>query len=350
MQNAWMIADAEQPVLSVVVPMRNEASALAGLFGRLQPLLEKIVTSFEVVCVDDGSTDETFERLREFAAGDPRIRVLRLSRNFGKETALTAGLDFARGQAVVLLDADLQDPPELIEPMLAKWREGFDIVYAVRRARPSDGAAKRVTAASFYRLFNRLSEHAIPENVGDFRLMDQRVVHAVRSFRERTRFMKGLMSSVGFRQTGIEYVREPRTAGASKWSYWKLWNFALEGITSFTSSPLRAWSYLGAAVAVPAGLYAAWLVIRTIIFGRDLPGYASLAVMLLFFGGLQLLSIGILGEYVARVFIEAKERPLYIVESTLGYGNGAERDVAQRCNDIVVCGKRAPMVDLANRG
>lgn len=335
-----MTPEPEQPVLSIVVPMHNEALALDSLFARLRPLLESTVASFEIVCVDDGSTDETFDRLRGIALGDPRVHVLRLSRNFGKEMALTAGLDFARGSAVVPLDADLQDPPELIGPMLAKWREGYDVVYAIRRHRSSDGTAKRATAGSFYRLFNRLSEHEIPENVGDFRLMDQRVVIALRSFRERTRFMKGLFSSVGFRQTGIEYDREARTAGASKWNYWKLWNLALEGITSFTSTPLRAWSYIGAALALPAGAYAAWLVLRTLIFGIDLPGYASLAVMVLFFGGLQLLSIGILGEYVARVFIESKERPLYIVESTLGYLNGAEHEVAQRCRDIVVCGNR----------
>jgi len=335
------MAESEQPVLSIVVPMRNEASALDALFGRLQPLLEAAVPSFEVVCVDDGSTDDTFDRLCRFAARDPRVRVLRLSRNFGKETALTAGLDFTRGKAVVLMDADLQDPPELIQQMVAKWREGFDVVYAIRSERASDGTTKRVTAASFYRLFNRLSEHEIPENVGDFRLMDQRVVIALRSFRERTRFMKGLLSSVGFRQTGIAYERDRRSSGTSKWSYWKLWNLALEGITSFTSAPLRAWSYVGATMAFLAGLYAAWLIVRTITFGVDLPGYASLAVMLLFFGGLQLLSIGILGEYVARVFIESKKRPLYIVESTVGYADGAEREVAQRCADIVVCAQRS---------
>lgn len=335
-----MTPESEQPILSIVVPMHNEAEALDALFARLRPVLEGIVPSFEVVCVDDGSTDGTFAGLGRRAAVDPRVRVLRLSRRFGKETALTAGLDFARGKAVVPLDADLQDPPELIGPMLAKWREGFDVVYAIRRRRAGDGVTKRATAGSFYRLFNRFSEHRIPENVGDFRLLDQRVVVALRGFRERTRFMKGLFSSVGFRQTGIEYNRAPRSAGATKWSYWKLWNLALEGITSFTSTPLRAWSYIGAVLALPAGLYAGWLMIRTIIFGIDVPGYASLAVMILFFGGLQLLSIGILGEYIARVFIESKGRPLYIVESTLGYSRGAEQDVALRCGDIVVCGKR----------
>ncbi|MEO7761699.1 MAG: glycosyltransferase family 2 protein [Casimicrobiaceae bacterium] len=332
------------PVLSVIVPMHNEAAGLDRLFARLRPLLEATVSSFEVVCVDDGSTDETFSHLRRIAAGDARIRVLRLSRNFGKETAMTAGLDFASGQAVIPLDADLQDPPEVIPVMVRKWREGYDIVYAIRQHRSSDGTTKRATAGSFYRLFNRLADHPIPQDVGDFRLMDRRVVLALRGYRERTRFMKGLFASVGFHQTGIEYDREPRAAGASKWSYWQLWNLALEAITSFTSTPLRAWSYIGAALAVPAGLYAAWLVVRTVLFGIDVPGYASLAVMILLFGGLQLLSIGILGEYVARIFIEAKERPLYIVESTLGIADAVGQEVAERCRDVIVCRERSARI------
>ncbi len=335
------MTEGERPLLSIVVPMHNEGSSLEPLFSRLRRTLDDTIPSHEIVCVDDGSTDQTFADLQRLAGADPRIRVLRLSRNFGKETALTAGLDFASGRTVVALDADLQDPPELIPALLEKWREGYDVVYGIRRQRASDGTAKRATAASFYRLFNRLSRHQIPQDVGDFRLLDRRVVLALRAYRERTRFMKGLFATVGFRQTGIEFDREARETGDSKWSYWQLWNLALEAITSFTSTPLRAWSYIGALLAVPAGLYAAWLVIRTLIFGIDVPGYASLAVMILFFGGLQLLSIGIMGEYVARIFIESKERPLYIVESIVGISDAAGQDVAARCGDIVVCAPRS---------
>ena len=231
---------------------------------------------------------------------------------------MTAGLDAAHGDAVIPMDADLQDPPELVADFIAKWREGFDVVYGVRRSRESDSRVKRATARVFYRLFNRLTALPIPENTGDFRLMDRRVVSALRQLPERNRFMKGLFSWVGFRQTGIAYDRDARAAGRSKWNYWRLWNFALDGITGFSTVPLRLWSYAGAIVALIAFLYAAFLIARTIVLGVDVPGYASLMVVILFLGGVQLISLGVIGEYLGRLYHEAKQRPTYLVGRTYG--------------------------------
>jgi glycosyltransferase involved in cell wall biosynthesis len=251
-------------------------------------------------------------------ARDPRVRALSLSRNFGKEAALSAAIEHARGAAVIPMDVDLQDPPEVIPAMVAKWREGYEVVYGVRLDRCSDSLAKRLTADLYYRAHNRLSNDKIPSHAGDFRLLDRIVVDVIRSMPERNRFMKGLFAWAGFRSTFVEYRRQPRTSGRSKFNYWKLWTLAVDGITSASTAPLRVWSYLGGIVALAAMAYAGFIILQTLAFGIQVPGYASLMVALLFLGGLQLLSLGILGEYVGRIFIEAKGRPLYIVQEKLG--------------------------------
>lgn len=301
--------------------MHGEELALAGFFRRLLPALESTGESFEIVCVNDGSKDETLKRLREFQKTEPRLRVVDLSRNFGKEAALTCGIDYARGTAVVPIDADLQDPPELIVEMVRVWRQGFDVVLAQRVERSSDSIFKRKTADWFYRLHNTISESPIPANVGDFRLMDRKVVDALKQLPERRRFMKGLFAWVGFRQATIPYAREARTAGESKFSGWRLWNFALEGITSFSTVPLRVWTYLGLIIALVAFAFGLFIIGRTLMLGSDMPGYASLITVVLFLGGTQLIGLGVLGEYIGRLYGEAKGRPIYIVRES--YDDGA---------------------------
>lgn len=305
--------------LSIVTPMYNEAPSLEHFFTRLVPLLEHLTLTYEIICVNDGSSDETLPRLLEHQRRHAAIKVVNLSRNFGKEIALSAGLDYATGAAVVPLDADLQDPPEVIEGLVAKWREGYDVVYATRRSRQGESWVKRCTADLFYRVLDHMTEVPIPRNTGDFRLLDRRVVEALKQARERTRFMKGLFSWVGFTQTAIFYDRQPRHAGTTKWNYWQLWNLAISGIVSFSSIPLRVWSYLGLACASLAFLYATFLVVRTLILGIDVPGYASLMVVILFLGGLQLISLGVIGEYLGRVYDEVKGRPLYLVRDCYGF-------------------------------
>lgn len=315
------IAD-HAPTLSVVVPMYNEEASVGAFFDRLIPVLEGLGVSYEVVCVNDGSTDGTQALLGEAHWRDPRIRVLNFSRNFGKEVALTAGLDHARGAAVVPIDADLQDPPELIGTMLERWRAGHDVVLAVRRRRDSDSWLKRHSAAAFYGLINRMGRIRIPANAGDFRMMDRRVVEALRGLHERNRFMKGLFAWVGYRQCEVVYDRPERVGGKSKFNYWRLWNFALDGITGHSTLPLRIAGYLGILTAVAALMFGVWLVIRTLAFGVDVPGYASAMVVTLFLGGIQLIVLGVIGEYLGRVYQEAKQRPLYVIESAIGFGEG----------------------------
>ena len=313
-----------KPVLSVVCPIYNEEQGLAAFFARIIPALEKTLQTFEIVCVNDGSTDTSLARLVDFQRRDPRIRVIDLSRNFGKEAALTCGIDHALGDAVIPIDADLQDPPELIGEMVAVWRQGFDVVLMVRVDRSSDGVLKRKTAEWFYRLHNTISNPVIPVNAGDFRLMDRKVINALQQFSERHRFMKGLFAWVGFRQATIPYARDARFSGASKFSAWYLWNFALEGITSFSTAPLRIWTYLGFTFASVAFLYGLFIVTRTFLFGIDLPGYASLITIVLFLGGVQLIGLGVLGEYLGRLYIESKRRPIYIVRE-LGENGALQR-------------------------
>lgn len=293
--------------------MHDEAAALAAFAQRLVPALDASGESWEIVCVNDGSRDDTLDALLQWRAQEPRVRVVDLTRNFGKEAALTCGIDHARGRAVIPIDADLQDPPELIAEMVRLWRSGFDVVLPQRTDRSSDGVLKRATARWFYRLHNVLADAPLPENVGDFRLMDRRVVDALGRLPERRRFMKGLFAWVGFRQALIPYARAPRRHGRSKFSGWRLWNFALDGITAFSTAPLRVWTYLGLAVALAAFVYGLVIVALVLVSGRDVPGYASLVTIVLFLGGVQLVGLGVLGEYVGRVHQEVKQRPVYLV-------------------------------------
>jgi polyisoprenyl-phosphate glycosyltransferase len=303
-------------LISLVVPFYNEAEVVDVFFREVTAVLRDLPDAdAEIVCVNDGSTDATLERLLAAAKHDPRVRVVDLSRNFGKEAALSAGIDESRGGAVIPFDADLQDPPEVIPLLVQRWREGFDVVLAKRAERNTDTWAKRGTAALFYRVHNAISETLIPENAGDFRLMSRQVVDALKQLPENRRFMKGLFAWVGFRTTQIEYLRRPRAGGKSKFSGWKLWNFALEGLTSFSTLPLRIWTYLGGITAGCAMLYAIYLAVRTIFHGIDVPGYASIITAVLFLGGMQLVGIGIIGEYIGRIYMEAKRRPVYIVRN-----------------------------------
>jgi polyisoprenyl-phosphate glycosyltransferase len=305
--------------ISIVVPVHNEAAGLEAFLAQLLPVLERLGTTWEVICVNDGSTDATLDLLLEFRRRIPALKVISLSRNFGKDIALSAGFDFARGAAVIPIDADLQDPPELIAPMVAKWREGFDIVFATRTRRDGDSWLKRISARYFYKIFDRITDIPIPHDTGDYRLLDRRVVDVLVRLPERTRFMKGLFAWVGFKQAAITFERRPRHSGETNWNYWRLWNFALDAITSFSSLPLKIWSYLGLAISVFAFLFAIFLAGLKIIRGIDLPGYASLMVAVLFFGGVQLISLGIIGEYLARMYSEVKGRPLYLVRDSWGF-------------------------------
>ncbi len=306
-------------LVSLVVPFYNEGDGVAAFYRAIRPILDGVAgIEFEVVCVDDGSGDDTLPRLLALLAGDARIRVIELSRNFGKEAALTAGIDAAIGDAVIPLDADLQDPPELIPAMIAQWQRGYDVVLARRVDRSGDSFLKRSTANLFYKLHNRISDLKIPENVGDFRLMSRAAIEAIKRLPERQRFMKGLFAWVGFRTCTVDYVRQVRVAGSSKFSGWKLWNFAIEGFTGFSTAPLKVWMYLGGVGATCALLYAAYIISRTLIHGIDVPGYASLLVVVLFLGSIQLISVGVLGEYVGRIYLESKQRPTYIVRQQHG--------------------------------
>lgn len=310
-------------LLSVVAPMFNEEGGIDPFLARVEPVAEGLVAplggSYEIICVDDGSTDGTLERLAAQRERNPAIKIVALSRNFGKDIALSAGLDHAAGAAVVPIDADLQDPPEVIPELFAKWLEGYDVVFATRASRAGDGLLKRLTSACFYRLHNKLAEVDIPNDTGDFRLMDRRVVAALGRLPERNRFMKGLFAWVGFRQAAVAYQREARAHGSSKWRYWNLWNFAIDGITSSSTWPLRVWSYFGAVISLCAFAYAGYMIVRTLAFGADVPGYASLMVVVLFMGGINLLTLGIIGEYLGRAYMEVKGRPLYLVRESLGF-------------------------------
>lgn len=304
-------------LLSLVVPCYNESSAIQYFADAICPILDAIPnTEWEIICIDDGSKDATLSKLTTLAATDSRFRVLEFSRNFGKEAALTAGIDAALGQAVIPIDADLQDPPELIHDMVDAWRNGAEVVLARRVDRNSDSILKRKTALWFYKLHNKISKPKIPENVGDFRLIDRCVVNALKQLPERQRFMKGLFAWVGFRTVVLDYIRPARTAGETKFSAFALWNFAMEGITSFSTVPLRVWTYLGAISAFLSLSYAIYIVVRTIVSGNSVPGYASIFVAITFFGSIQLICIGLIDEYIGRIYIETKQRPIYIIRKT----------------------------------
>jgi glycosyltransferase involved in cell wall biosynthesis len=270
---------------------------------------------YEIVYVNDGSRDTTLSVMQQLRAQDPNVTVIDLSRNFGKEIAMSAGLDQALGDAVVVIDADLQDPPELIPQLVAGWQEGFDVVYARRRARSGETWFKKVTARLFYRVIQSVSRVSIPADTGDFRLLSRRAVDALCRLREQHRFMKGLFAWIGFHQKSVPYHRDPRAAGETKWNYWKLWNFALEGFTSFTIAPLKIATYFGLGVAGFSFIYALFVIYKTLMYGEPVRGYPSLMVVVLFLGGVQLLAIGVLGEYVGRMFNEVKQRPLYLLSS-----------------------------------
>ncbi|WP_175829165.1 glycosyltransferase family 2 protein [Burkholderia cepacia] len=320
-----MSAHARRPLVSLVVPFHDEAETIDAFFAATLPILESVDTiRFEIVCINDGSRDDTLDRLIDVAAGDSRVRIVDLTRRFGKEAALTAGIDEAAGTAVILIDADLQDPPALIPAMVERWLAGAEVVAAKRTDRMCDPLMQRVAAALYYRVHNRLSEVEMPENVGDFRLMDRQVVDALRALPERRRFMKGLFAWVGYRTEIIEYTRAPRSGGRSKFSGWRRWNFALEGITSFSTVPLRVWTYIGLAFAALSFIYGAFIVMRTLLFGNPVHGYASLISVMLFVGGIQLIGIGVIGEYLGRIYHESKQRPVYLVRRRYR----AQRDAA----------------------
>ncbi|HEY8244050.1 MAG: glycosyltransferase family 2 protein [Vicinamibacteria bacterium] len=309
----------DRPVLSLVVPCFNEAAGLASFWARTSDALDALGVPAEAVFVDDGSRDATFAILSALAVRDPRVRVVALSRNFGKEIALAAGLDHARGDAVVPIDADLQHPPELIAELVARWREGNDVVIALRRDRATDGLTRRVASDLFHRLFSSVSTTPVPRGAGDFRLLSRPVVDALRAMPERTRYMKGMYAWVGFRTATVDYDVEDRAEGRSRYGLLRLWRLALDGIVSFSALPLRVSSFLGALFALVAIGYGAWLVVRTLVHGADVPGYASLMVVVLFLGGVQLLSLGVIGEYLGRIYDEVKARPLYVVRARLGF-------------------------------
>lgn len=310
-----LLSQAGTCVLSVVVPVFNEEAVIDIFHERLSQVLAACPGTHEILYVDDGSTDASATVLERLRTSCPQVGVARLSRNFGKEHAMTAGLKLARGEAVIILDVDLQDPPELIPSMLAAWREGADVVNMRRTGRDGETAFKIATAHFFYRIINCLSDVSIPSDVGDFRLFSRRAVDALNRLPESNRFMKGLFAWIGFRQITLNYHRQSRAAGLSKWPYWKLWNFALEGITSFSTVPLRIASYVGFASALGAFLYALYFLVKTAIWGDSVRGFPTMIEIVLLLGGLQLMAIGIMGEYVGRMYLESKRRPIYLLDS-----------------------------------
>ncbi|HEY2346024.1 MAG TPA: glycosyltransferase family 2 protein [Xanthomonadaceae bacterium] len=301
--------------LTIVVAAYNEEAALPLLHERLRKVLDGLDRPARMLYIDDGSRDRTWEVMLGLARDDPRTALLRLSRNFGKEAALTAGLDRVVEGAALVLDADGQDPPELIPEFVARWREGYDDVHGMRLEREGEGWFKRASAHAFYRVIGRLSRTPIPRDTGDFRLLSRRALDGLAQLRERGRFMKGLFAWVGYRQVALPYHRSPRLAGRSKFGFWKLWNFALEGITSFSTAPLRVATYLGLATALVAFLFGTYIVAKTLLWGDPVHGYPSLAALIVFLGGVQLMALGVIGEYLGRLYLEVKGRPLYLVDA-----------------------------------
>ena len=317
-----------QALISIIAPMYNESGNLHNLLSRVVGVMEKIGNPFEIICIDDGSSDDTLEKLAQEHQKDARIKVVSFSRNFGKEVALTAGLHHASGQAVVLIDADLQHPPEIVEDLVKKWYEGFDMVIAVRKSRATETFFKRLHAKAFYSLFTMMSDTKIRPDAGDFRLLDRKVVNALNLVMEKTRFMKGLYSWVGFKSAVIPYEPAYRQTGATKWSFFRLWRFALDGLTAFSAVPLKVWTVVGLVIAAIGLFYGLFLIVKTLVSGVDVPGYASLMVAVLFFGGVQMMTLGVFGEYLGRVFDEVKHRPLYIVREQHGFTPDKNKDNA----------------------
>ena len=299
--------------------MCNELRNVQPLLDRLVPVLQQIGMDWEIVCVDDGSSDDTAALLVGWRKNEARLKLVRLSRNFGKEVGLAAGLAYARGDAVVLMDADLQHPPELIKAFVERWEAGFDMVYGVRRRWSGASRARQIAGKAFYKVFAAMTHTRLPRGAGDFRLLDRRIVEALNACTERSRFTNGLYAWVGFRHIGVPFDVDQRAYGRSGWSLFALWRFAIDAITAFSMMPLRVWSYLGVAVSLLALTYGGFIVIRTLIFGRDVPGYASLIAAITFFSGIQLIGLGVIGEYLGRVFTEVKRRPLFIVAEEIGF-------------------------------
>ncbi len=302
------------PTISIVCPCYNEEQVVGLFMERISAVLSSTNYDYEIILINDGSKDRTLETIKSLQTQYPAIRLINLSRNFGKEAALTAGIDVARGEVLIPIDADLQDPPELIHDFLREWEKGFDVVVAKRVDRSTDSWAKKLTAELFYKFHNAVAQVEIPENVGDFRLINRRVVKAIQLLPENQRFMKGIFSWVGFKTSVVEYKREAREAGETSFNGWKLWNFALDGITSFSTAPLRIWLYIGSLISALAFIYGSFTVIKTLIYGIDAPGYASTITIMLFLGGVQLIGIGVMGEYIGRLYMESKRRPTYIIE------------------------------------
>lgn len=302
-------------LISIVCPMYNESEGLDLYFAEIRRHMDDLGCPYELICVNDGSTDDTLDSLVNKKSEIDNLRIINLSRNFGKESALSAGLQMAKGDVIIPIDADLQDPPELIKAMLEKYQEGFDVVLARRVCRKSDGWAKRWTAGMFYRFLRKISKVQIPENVGDYRLMSRRVVEVLKNLPESQRFMKGLFAWSGFPTAYVDYQRPERAAGETSFNGWSLWNLAWEGITSFSTVPLRMWTYIGIFVSLISFIYGGWIITKTLLLGIDTPGYASTIVFVLFLGGIQLIGIGVIGEYVGRIYMETKRRPVYVIES-----------------------------------
>ena len=301
--------------ISLVVPVKNEQESISSFLEEVYRSLININYLLEIIFIDDGSTDQTLKVIKKSPDNELyTIKYIKLSKNFGKEAAMSAGVDYASGDAIIPIDVDLQDPPHIIIEFIEKWEQGFDTVYGVRVSRNDDTKSKKTSASMFYKFFNKISDTPIPHNAGDFRLMDRKVVDAIKKLPEKNRFMKGLFAWPGFSSTGVGYERPARRYGKTKFNAWKLWNFAVDGITSFSTWPLRVWSYLGGVVALFSLAFMGYIMVRTIVLGRDWPGYASIMSAILFFGAMQLISIGILGEYIGRIYIESKGRPLYLIE------------------------------------
>ncbi|OEZ33096.1 bactoprenol glucosyl transferase [Francisella endosymbiont of Amblyomma maculatum] len=305
--------DNKNKLTSIIIPVKDESESIEHLFNRLMPILKKLPTKYELVFINDGSNDNTLELLLEKQKNIPEITVVDLSRNFGKEAALFAGFTNCKGDAAISIDADLQDPPELILEMVHHWLDGYEVVTAVRENRDTDTSTKKHTAGLFYKVMNRISDTKLTPNAGDYRLLNRAAVNAFLELKEKIRFNKGLLTWIGFKEKIVYHAREERAAGQTKWNYWKLFKFSIDGITSFSRAPLEIWSYIGVFVALISFIYGSIIVLKSLLFGADVPGYPSLVTFILFFSGLQMIGIGMLGSYIGRIFIETKRRPLYII-------------------------------------
>ncbi|MBI2883470.1 MAG: glycosyltransferase family 2 protein [Candidatus Methylomirabilis oxyfera] len=317
------------PVISVVLPVCNEEQVLSRLYERLTSVMRGLGEAYELIFIDDGSRDRSLTLLKELREKDTTVKIINLSRNFGHQAAITCGLDYAKGDAVVVMDADLQDPPELIPELITQWREGYDVVYAVREKREGESVFKSVTAELFYRVIKKLARIEIPVDTGDFRLLSRRAANALKSTRERSRFIRGLVSWVGYRQTGVKFVRQERFAGQTKYPFRKMLKFAIDGITAFSFVPLQMATYCGFLISGVSFLYIVYAVLQKLLTNRPVTGWTSLIVAMLFLGGVQLIMLGIIGEYIGRIYEEVKQRPLYLVDETFGFesepGEGSRR-------------------------